>query len=73
MRGRLLLEELLEARSALEGAEAGGPFETLFPQPPEPPSPPRRRDRGGGADDAAEEKVERSPALPVRLHGTIVP
>src|SRR5262245_56913519 len=72
-RGRLLLEELLEARRALEGAEPRGPLEPLLPEAPEPPTAARRRDRGRGADEAAEEKVQRSPALPVPLHGTIVP
>lgn len=64
---RLLLEKLLKARRTFEGAEPGGPLEPLLPQAPEPAPAPRSRDRGRRTDEAAEEKVERSPALAIRL------
>ena len=70
---RLLLEELLEARRALEGAEPGGTLESLVPEAPEPPPAARGRNRSRRADEAAEKEIQRSSAPAVRLHGTIVP
>src|SRR5262249_51191752 len=70
---RELLEQLLEARRALERGQAGRLVEALpLPAPPHPPAP-GSRDRRRGAHEAADEKVPRSPPSSLCVHGTIVP
>src|SRR5262249_44216497 len=69
----LLLEQLLEARCALEGSEACRTLQALLAAAPHHPATARSRDRGRTADESAQQKIPRSRAAPPRLHGTIVP
>jgi hypothetical protein len=70
---RMLLEQLLEARCALERSEAGRTLQPLLAAPPNHPATARSRDCRRPSDEPAQQKIPRSRARPPRLHGTIVP
>jgi hypothetical protein len=68
-----VLEQLLEARGALERSEAGRALETLLAAPPQRAPAAGSRDRGRGSDEPAEQEISRSSPSCIPLHGTIVP
>jgi hypothetical protein len=69
----VLVEQLLEARRALESGEARRALESLLAAPSYHPTATGSRHRGRAADEPAKQKIPRSRARPPRLHGTIVP
>ena len=65
-RRRLLLEQLLEARCALERGEPGGCLQPLLAPAPHHAAAAGSRDRRRGADEPAQQKIPRSRARPPR-------
>jgi len=69
----VFLDQLLEARGALERSEAGRTLQPLLASAPHHSAPSGSRDGRRAAHEPAQQKVARSGARPPRLHGTIVP
>jgi hypothetical protein len=68
-----VIEQLLEARGALERSEAGRALETLLTAAPERAPAASSRDRGRASHQSAEQEISRSSPYCIPVHGTIVP
>jgi hypothetical protein len=68
-----VLEQLLEARGALERSEAGRALETLLAAASQRAPAAGSRDRSRASYEPTEQEISRSSPYCIPLHGTIVP